>query len=390
VRPNTPATLLLATLLAATPAHAKNTPKPTPEAELKQTAKEMQEAQSDQTRIKTETQAIEIELAALQSQLIKRAAIAQKSESDLSTAEEKLGILNTQLTAKDKEFKTRQTHLSGLVQASISISHTPPEAMVMMPGDVTRTMKAARALKMASEAVKAETLSLGLQMAELQKFKDKVARERNDLVSRQKELESQQKDLLAKLSERKNLQKRLGLQAKETQSRLTILAKKTADLEQLVEKVEEDRKAEADEATNQKKRASSHSFAEAKGRIRVPVSGKLTQKFGNSEGKNTTSKGITLETRKHASVIAPFDGEVVFTGPFLKYGKMVIIHHSDNFHTLLAGLEKIDVDVGQFLLEGEPIGAMGDDADEQELYVELRKDNQPIDPAPWMSALKRK
>ena len=69
---------------------------------------------------------------------------------------------------------------------------------------------------------------------------------------------------------------------------------------------------------------------------------------------------------------------------------MVIIHHSDNFHTLLAGLQKIDVEVGQFLLEGEPIGAMGDDADEQELYVELRKDNQPIDPAPWMSALKRK
>ncbi len=87
---------------------------------------------------------------------------------------------------------------------------------------------------------------------------------------------------------------------------------------------------------------------------------------------------------------APFDGEVVYTGPFLNYGQLVIIRHSDDFHTLLAGLVKIDVNVGQFLLEGEPIGAMGESDSGNRLYVELRHKNQPIDPAPWINGLNKK
>lgn len=360
--------------------------KAAPQDELQQTRKELEATKGEQEKITAQTIQLEAELTQLQAQLIKIAATTQKSENSLSIAEDKLRILTTQYNAKSKEFKAREGHLSALVSAAISLSHTPPEAMVMMPGDVTRTMKAARALKMASESVKAETQSLGLQLAELQQMKDKVARDRDALEVQQEDLDAQQKDLVDKLKQRKTLQKQLGLQARHTTERLAQLAKKTHDLQDLVEKVEQNRS----EAENQRKRASAHSFADAKGHIRTPVSGKVIAKFGSSEGKNATAKGLTIQTRSRASVTAPFDGEVVFTGPFLQYGKMVIIHHSDNFHTLLAGLQKIDVEVGQFLLEGEPIGAMGDDADATELYVELRKDNQPIDPAPWMSAFNKR
>ena len=377
---------MLAALWVAIPAYAKDA---APVAQLEQTQKEIQDAQSTQTKIQQQAQAVEAELTGLQAQLVKLAVTAQKSEADLTASEDRQRLLASQLDAKNKEFKTRQSHLSVLVQAAISLSHTPPEAMIMMPGDVTRTMKAARALKMASEAVKTETTSLGLQLTELQHMEAKLAHDHAALAAKQADLDTQQKDLVSKLTERKSLQKRLGLQAKETQTRLTTLAKKTEDLQDLIEKVEQDRKPKA-AAENERRKAKSHSFADAKGHIRTPVSGKLTEKFGTSTGKNDSAKGITIQTRSRAAVTAPFDGEVVFTGPFLKYGKMVIIHHSDNFHTLLAGLEKIDVEVGQFLLEGEPIGAMGEDADATELYVELRKDNQPIDPAPWMNALTKR
>lgn len=379
--------------LAGLPAHASNKKPPAPKEELQKTEKEMQAAQTRKEQIEEQTSEVEEELAELQSQLVKLASTAQHSESDLSASEDRLRILNTQLAKKTAEFKSRQHHLSALVQASIKLSHTPPEAMVMMPGDVTSTMKAARALKMASDSVRAEAQSLGLQMAELQKLKDKVAKNRDELATRQATLDSQRKDLVEKLKQRKTLQRQLGQQAKQTGDRLALLARKTEDLQQLVEKVEQDRKTEADEKTaaeNTRKKARSHSFKAAKGHIRTPVSGKLLRRFGSSEGKNTTSKGLTIATRARAAVTAPFDGEVVFTGPFLQYGQMVIIHHSDNFHTLLAGLQKIDVEVGQFLLEGEPIGAMGEGTDEQELYVELRNDNQPIDPAPWMSAFSKR
>ncbi|MBY0408134.1 MAG: peptidoglycan DD-metalloendopeptidase family protein, partial [Rickettsiales bacterium] len=360
-RRNSPALVLLAASLWLSPAHAKppktQPAKAQPEEELKSTQSQLEEAQTAKEKIATESKKVEAELASLQAELVKLAANAQKAESALSSAEEKLRILAAEVTIKEKQLKTREKHLSGLVQASISLSHTPPEAMVMMPGDVTHIMKAARALKMASDGVKAETQSLALQLAELESMKAKLATDRDTLAARQKEMDTRQKELVGKLAERKTLQKRFHAEAEATESRLSDLAKKTKDLKTLVAGVEEDRQEEA-RRKNARRQGSMRSFADAKGHIRTPAGGRLTRRFGSPEGKNTTAKGITVRTREGASVVTPFDGEVVFTGPFLKYGQMVIVRHSDNFHTLLAGLEKIDVDVGQFLLEGEPIGAM--------------------------------
>lgn len=378
---------------AAKPRTAKSAPETAPEtapgATLEQTEAEMEETRAAQERLREENEKLEEEMSRLQSQLVKLAAQAQRSESDLSAAEERLRILTREMEAKDRQIKAQERHLAALVRASLSLSHTPPEAMVMMPGDVTRTMKAARALKMASAGVRAETRSLGLQLAELEGLKDKVARNRDALVTAQQAIDLQQQGLVQKLSERRELQKRLGSEARKTEERLRQLARQTRDLQQLVSEVEQQRETGTEEAAARRKSAAA-SFAAARGRIRTPVSGRLLRRFGSAEGRNATAKGITIETRAHASVTAPFDGEVVFTGPFLTYGQMVIIHHSDHYHTLLAGLQKIDVQVGQFLLEGEPIGAMGEDASGNRLYVELRKNNQPVDPAPWMSAFAKR
>ena len=62
---------------------------------------------------------------------------------------------------------------------------------------------------------------------------------------------------------------------------------------------------------------------------------------------------------------------------------MIIVEHGEGYLSLLAGLETLDVEPGQLLLAGEPIGVMSERG-EPKLYVELRKDNHPIDPLPWM------
>lgn len=84
-----------------------------------------------------------------------------------------------------------------------------------------------------------------------------------------------------------------------------------------------------------------------------------------------------------AQVISPYDGAVIFAGPFRGYGNLIIIEHGSGYLSLLAGLENIDCEIGQMLLAGEPVGQMPDDRDAK-LYVELRKDNQPINPMLWM------
>jgi septal ring factor EnvC (AmiA/AmiB activator) len=126
-------------------------------------------------------------------------------------------------------------------------------------------------------------------------------------------------------------------------------------------------------------------ISEARGTLPFPVVGSVTQLYGEAEdAAGVRSKGITIKTRAAAQVIAPFDGVVAFAGPFRAYGLLLIIEHSEGYHTLLAGLGRVDRTVGQRVLAGEPVGAMDGDG-EPSLYVELRRDGQPMNPLPWLA-----
>ena len=88
---------------------------------------------------------------------------------------------------------------------------------------------------------------------------------------------------------------------------------------------------------------------------------------------------------------------MVYAGPFRNYGQLLILNAGGGYHVLLAGMERISVDVGQFVLTGEPVAVMGGGAQsavtahsgrssQPVLYVEFRKDGIPVDPGPWWAA----
>lgn len=132
-------------------------------------------------------------------------------------------------------------------------------------------------------------------------------------------------------------------------------------------------------------------FAKAKGRLPLPANGKRIIAFGD-KAQTSKSNGIVLETRPGAQVTAPSDGWIVFAGVFRSYGQILIINAGDGYHILLAGLSQIDVQLGQFVLAGEPVGLMSGASRDAKakppasapvLYIEFRKDGRSIDPAPW-------
>jgi septal ring factor EnvC (AmiA/AmiB activator) len=133
-------------------------------------------------------------------------------------------------------------------------------------------------------------------------------------------------------------------------------------------------------------------FADAKGRLALPVAGTRIREFGASDGAGGTEKGIQLSTRPGAQVTAPCDGWVVYAGLFRSYGRLLIINGGGGYHVLLAGMEQITVELGQFVLAGEPVAMMaggsqnaakGAQTASPVLYIEFRKDGNSIDPAPW-------
>jgi septal ring factor EnvC (AmiA/AmiB activator) len=149
-------------------------------------------------------------------------------------------------------------------------------------------------------------------------------------------------------------------------------------------------------------------FAAARGRLPFPVNGTRIKEFGVPDSLGGTEKGLSIATRAAAQVTAPCDSWVVYAGPFRNYGQVLILNAGGGYHVVLAGMDRISVNVGQFVLTGEPVAVMNGGApgsgslatatqatvnptsspDRPVLYVEFRKDGTPIDPSPWWAARK--
>ncbi len=372
-----------------------------PESDYEKTSRDLQQAKEKQQELAAQNRKLESELRDLQEKLVQSAAKVQSAEDDLSGYEDKLRILTEQLNDKNKKLEQRKKNLAVLVQAAVRLSRTPAEAIILMPGEAHETRMAADALKVTSDSIRQEISAISDQMDELEKLRKKVTQNHKQINIREASLSETRKQLQEKVAERKALLEKLGREQQEQEEKLSQLAKKAEDLQSLIASIAREEKAEKEadskglllkpeQGVAEGKRGKLRSFASAKGKIRPPVAGRVTRMFGAPEARNQTSKGVLIASRPLAQVTAPYDGEVVFSGPFLNYGRLVILRHSDEFHTLIAGLTKIDVKVGQFLLEGEPIGAMGNRDASNRLYLELRKNNQPIDPAPWLNGFKKR
>ena len=128
----------------------------------------------------------------------------------------------------------------------------------------------------------------------------------------------------------------------------------------------------------------------------LPVNGARIQEFGAPDGSGAPKRASRSPTRPGGQITAPCDGWVVYAGPFRNYGQLLILNAGGGYHVLLAGMERISVDLGQFVLTGEPVAVMGGGAPvgrcrrgRLEPTGSLRRVPQgrdPVDPGPWWAA----
>lgn len=366
------------------------------ENELQDTLKQLEQLRTEKKEISSTIQDARHTHKRLQTELVTTGKSMRKLEQALLEQEKEQERLQAHYTKKKALLGERQQSLQAMIQAAIRLSRTPPEAAIMMPGDFKQSLTASRTLKMLSTSIKNETQGLEKDIIELDQLSNEIE-ERTVQISKQKNaLEEKSTTLNTQLKQRTALVKQLTGEEKAYQEKIATLAKRAEDLRGLVSVLEQlwqERETASIKPGKRPRwrdtesRKDLRSFVKYKGNIALPVAGNIKHRFADSLGKNRTSKGLHIRTRERASVITPFDSEVVFKGPFLDYGNLVILRHSDDFHTLLSGFDVSNIQVGEFLLEGEPIGVMGRDNDNTLLYVELRKHNTPVDPAPWLKGV---
>ena len=137
-------------------------------------------------------------------------------------------------------------------------------------------------------------------------------------------------------------------------------------------------------------------ITDKKGRLSLPVKGKILNKFGRQKDKQFASfivhNGINIRVRTGVSVRSVFDGKVLYTGELEGYGNLVIIGHGKDYHSLYGHLDRISVKQNQMVQTGDIIGLSGDTGSliGETLYFEMRKNGKPIEPVRWFKTARRK
>lgn len=391
---------------------------------LEDIERRLQEERGRAGELQRQADELGLQIQALTAESISVARAAQEQESEITALEARLAELETREAELVDRLADRRHQLSGIVAALQRIALRPPETLALAPGGTIDTARSALLLRVAVPEVEARAARLRDELAALQEVRTSIELRRDELDSATAALQAE-RDRLRKLLDRKAaLRDRVAAESEELRARAAKLAAEAESLRELMKGFEAHaRAAAAARAARPEPPAQAPSapaadagpaapatepgpaaagpsetqvalvrpgniraFPQSRSSLRMPASGRIVARYGQRRSGVDTSKGIVIGARSLAQVVAPFDGQVVYAGPFRSYGQILIIEHDGRYHTLLAGLDRIDAVVGQWVLAGEPVGILGPSQDGMaELYLELRRAGQPINPLPWLA-----
>lgn len=382
-------------------------------AHLKDIEKQIEEGRSHKKELTGKAEEIKKEADKLRQELITTAAQAQDLEVKVTALEDKLKDLTRQESEKAKDLASRRDELSELLAGLQRFSEQPTVTLIARPATVIDTARTGLLLDRIIPTLSARAHELGQKVAAIKALRADIDMQRVSLASDSEALKNKRDELDQLLAQKAEERERTLAEASETDKRTAKLAAEATDLKSLIDQLEKQEKAQAaidraareaaERAGKPKPEVSQdmtalieRPFSTVRGTLPLPAKGKIVTLYGQDGGNGVPEKGVVIATRAHAEVVAPYDGRIVFAGRFRHYGQLLIISHGEGYHTLLAGMSRIDGVVGQWVLAGEPLGQMGNGSSDglpgsqPRLYVELRKQGEPINPLPWLAASERK
>lgn len=118
----------------------------------------------------------------------------------------------------------------------------------------------------------------------------------------------------------------------------------------------------------------------------TPSRAEIVRSYGARTAGGSQAQGVTIRTAPGATVTAPAAGEVGYAGPFRGYGQILILNVAGGRTLVLTGMETLSAAAGARVSPGQTLGVMSTSSSNPELYVEVRRNGQPIDPGPWLAA----
>lgn len=377
------------------------------EQELARVRADQKRAAETQAKLNAEIAAIGEDRRKLSQALVETATRLREIEARIGETEGKLAALDENANGIRKTLQARRAVIAELLAALQRLGHRPPPALLVRPEDALKAVRTAIMLGAVLPEMRLEAEALVADLSELVQVRRQTEEERAKLNHDVASLSDERQRMTALIDQRQKRQGEIEKEMADERARAATLARQAGNLKDLIAKL--DQRA-AKSAPHQKgetppdgpnnaavvrdaRLGPAIAFAATKGTLPLPVNGVKVRDFGAPDAAGGNVKGVSINTRPGAQVTAPCDGWVVYAGPFRSYGQLLILNAGGGYHVLLAGMERISVDLGQFVLTGEPIAAMGGGQQASNpaahsgslttLYVEFRKDGTPVDPGPW-------
>ncbi len=303
----------------------------------------------------------ERDIAKTKKQLVKAADQVSSLESQRAEIAKKIAELDMRIDSITREIEKNRARISDAAASILFVAMNPNfDADNMHEFVLTSSVLTGAADNFGDEIERANK-----QVAELERVRDARAVEKEKLDRTAKKYVSQRNELDKLLRTRSAQNEQLKTKQADLQKKLHDLSARAKSISELSAGV-----------------GSSEMSADARfsrRKLNLPVRGRVVVHYGEKTALGLKSDGWRVRTRGDALVMAPADGVVKFADSFRGFGKVVIMSHKNGYNTVMTNLGSIDVLPEQEVLAGEPVGRMS--ADKQEMYLEVRRGNQSVDPA---------
>jgi len=366
-------------------------------AELEALEAERQDALRQLEAIEQAGSIVDNDLEALERDLIAAAMESQRREEQATSAELKLVSLRSRLNTARSDLVEGEDTLEDLM-ASLALSgrHRPP-ALLTQPQDANQAIRAAILMGEVAPQVKEKTTLLSGEITKLRRLERQVLREQKVLAAADAALALKQEEITQMTTAKRSAYEDVNADAALLRQRAETLGTKANSIRELIAALEaaapgaprlKPRLTYAEQPTPRSSARASlprPTVSQPLGVLATPATGRLVRAWGDRMPGGAKSESVAFATRSGAQVSAPISGTVEFSGPFRSYGQLLILSTSDGYHVLLWGMSSSYVSVGQSVQQGEPVAKMADRASgEPELYMEVRKGGEPMNPAKWM------
>jgi septal ring factor EnvC (AmiA/AmiB activator) len=406
-----------AVLAAALSALAQSTPSADDaRRQLEAEKARQEESEKREKALKADLDKLDDERKRINARLIETGKRIQQSETELSKIETKLAELEGEEKKLRGTLEERYGTISALLAALQRMGRNPPPVMITRREDALTMVRSALLLSSAFPELRWQAVGLANELKSLAAV-IKSGRAEHEKLAAEKARHDEARIRLAALQEdKRRTSARQQAELDGVRQEVARIAKNVEEMTDLLQRLDKGLDKALEKSTagstpksggqlvemspSGKKTASLDPrirpqvpFEQSKGTLQLPAQGRRTLSFGQKTPHGTLSKGIGIQVRLGGTVFAPCDGLIVYAGEFRTYGQLLIISPGGGYHVLLAGLAQIDVQVGQSVLMGEPVGAMAAKTPAAEppvLTVEFRKDQRPIDPDPWWADTSRK